>query len=366
MQDLIILSKDTVVAKYIENKFEIVCPNLIPLYLKRTENLEKWLEERAIDSHRTNSRLLKRMLRLQEKDDVNTVLAVHAATITDTYWAKSPGSKLTYDEVRFKANDFAEVALNGDSSGFNLPFQHTPELTNIGSYEKCWKMKDNHWYMYKKEPLESLFSEIYISKLGKLLGCNMVDYNRYKQNIICCKDFTNSASINFEDAQGLIPENKEIDFLYNFKTFYDINPKIAKDYADMLYLDAVCMNVDRHIHNYGILRDIETGEILQLAPNFDNNISLMFNGNRSEPVRGFMTDYTEFFKSVKDIYTPPIISQEIVTQASLETEKQFSVKEIDELSQKMNVAEFIINSQKYIEQNIRLDTTYNADEDIDI
>ena len=67
MQDLIILSKDTVVAKYIENKFEIVCSNLIPLYLKRTENLEKWLEERAIDSHRTNSRLLKRMLRLQEK-----------------------------------------------------------------------------------------------------------------------------------------------------------------------------------------------------------------------------------------------------------------------------------------------------------
>ena len=41
MQDLIILSKDTVVAKYIEDKLEIVCPNLIPLYLKRTGNLEK-------------------------------------------------------------------------------------------------------------------------------------------------------------------------------------------------------------------------------------------------------------------------------------------------------------------------------------
>ena len=356
MQDLIILSKDTVVAKYIEDKLEIVCPNLVPLYLKRTGNLEKWLEERAIDSHRTNSRLLKRMLRLQEKDDVNTVLAVHAATITDTYWVKAPNSTLTYDEVRFKTNDFAEVALNGDPSGFNLPFQHTPELTNIGSYEKCWKITEHHWYMYKKEPLESLFSEIYISKLGKLLGCNMVDYNRYNQNVIYCKDFTNGASINFE----------EIDFLYNFKVFHNINPTIAKDYADMLYLDAVCMNVDRHIHNYGVLRNIETGEILQLAPNFDNNISLMYNGNRIEPVRGFITDYTEFFESVKDIYTPPIISQEMIKQAFIETEKQFSVKEIEELKQKMNVVEFIINSQKYIEQNIRLDTTYNADEDIDI
>ena len=164
----------------------------------------------------------------------------------------------------------------------------------------------------------------------------------------------------------MIPENKEIDFLYNFKVFHNINPTIAKDYADMLYLDAVCMNVDRHIHNYGVLRNVETGEILQLAPNFDNNISLMYNGNRLEPVRGFITDYTEFFESVKEIYTPPIISQEMVNQAFIETEKQFSVKEIEELNQKMNVVEFIINSQKYIEQNIRLDTTYNADEDIDI
>ena len=94
----------------------------------------------------------------------------------------------------------------------------------------------------------------------------------------------------------------------------------------MLYLDAVCMNVDRHIHNYGILRNIKTGEILQLAPNFDNNISLMYNGNRSEPVRGFITDYIEFFESIKDIYTPPIISREIVNQAFMETEKHIDYK----------------------------------------
>ena len=77
MQDLIILSKDTVVAKYIEDKLEIVCPNLVPLYLKRTGNLEKWLEERAIDSHRTNSRLLKRMLRIQYWQSMQQLLLTH-------------------------------------------------------------------------------------------------------------------------------------------------------------------------------------------------------------------------------------------------------------------------------------------------
>ena len=38
--------------------------SLVPLYLKRTGDVEGWLASRAIDAHRTNSRLLKRALRM--------------------------------------------------------------------------------------------------------------------------------------------------------------------------------------------------------------------------------------------------------------------------------------------------------------
>ena len=41
---------------------------LLPLYLKRTRNVEGWLASRAIDSHRVNSRLLKKALRLKALD----------------------------------------------------------------------------------------------------------------------------------------------------------------------------------------------------------------------------------------------------------------------------------------------------------
>mgnify|MGYP004629358329 FL=1 len=56
---------------------------LLPLYLKRTMDVEGWIASRAIDSHRTNSRLLKKALRLRTTDDVQTALAVNAATVTD-------------------------------------------------------------------------------------------------------------------------------------------------------------------------------------------------------------------------------------------------------------------------------------------
>ena len=58
--DFLILSGDVVVAKWKNNKLEIVNKNLLPLYLKNTGNVEKWLETRAIDHHRANSRLLSK------------------------------------------------------------------------------------------------------------------------------------------------------------------------------------------------------------------------------------------------------------------------------------------------------------------
>lgn len=46
----------------------------------------------------------------------------------------------------------------------------------------------------------------------------------------------------------------------------------------MIFVDTLCFNIGSHTQNYGILRDITTGEVLGLAPNFDNNITLISRG----------------------------------------------------------------------------------------
>ena len=86
--DFLIMNRDTVVAEWIDNKLNLIKPSLAPMYLKLTSNVPKWLETRAIDSHRANSRLLKKALRLTERDDIGSVLSVNAVTITDNYWIK--------------------------------------------------------------------------------------------------------------------------------------------------------------------------------------------------------------------------------------------------------------------------------------
>ncbi len=64
-----ILSVDILVALWKESKLTVLNESLLPLYLYRNQNADQWLAARAIDSRRPNSRLLKKALRLAEKDE---------------------------------------------------------------------------------------------------------------------------------------------------------------------------------------------------------------------------------------------------------------------------------------------------------
>ena len=274
-----IMSKDTAVAKWQDNKFEVLNQDLLPLYLLKTGNAIKWLETRAIDCHRANSRLLKKALRLTEKDDVSTVLSVNAVTITDNYWIKPLDSDLVYSDVRFDNDYFANLALTGNYDSFNRvansKTSKTPELTNIGSFEKCWKLKSGQWWLHKKANHDEMFSELFIYRLGKELGFNMAEYER-GTGVIKTKDFTDNATVNFEPAYSLLGDDE--DYIKTLEMLKNLCPDATSDYVRMLFLDTICANPDRHTFNYGVLRDSGNGKVLGLAPNFDNNMALISRG----------------------------------------------------------------------------------------
>lgn len=101
-------------------------------------------------------------MRLRTTDDVQTALAVNAATVTDCYWFRPEGSAAVYEDIRFKENYFSELALRGDPDSFSNRPSRTPELTNTGSFEKCWKLINGEWWMYKSGNEKEYFSELFI------------------------------------------------------------------------------------------------------------------------------------------------------------------------------------------------------------
>ena len=269
-----LMSADIAVAK-IENGIVIpIHKKLMPLYLQRANDFEGWLAGRAVDKHRTNSRLLKKALRLTTAEDVEVVLRVHGATITDNYWFRETGSNLTYNEVKFKENMFDKLALYGDPDSSNHPESATPELTNIGSYEKCWRLADGKWWLYKQGSENERFSELFISYLGKALGFPMAHYE-LEDGYIKSLDYTGQ-EMNYEPMYSLVDGDE--DYQKSWEALEKICLTAARDYVKMLYLDTICFNMDRHTKNYGVLRDTKTGDVIGLAPNFDNNIALISRG----------------------------------------------------------------------------------------
>lgn len=339
-----IMSADRQVAR-IENGLVVnVDKQFAPLHFIVGKDFTSWLEGRAIDSHRTNSRLLKKVLRLANRDDANTALAVNAVTITDNYWFKSDNENLNWDEVKFNENFFDKLALKGDPDSFNQKPSRTPELTNIGSFEKCWRLVDSKWQMYKSGNDNQIFSELFICRLGKALMFNMADYE-YEDGYVKTKDFTDSR-VNFEPVCSVMGDNE--DYSDNFDYFMTLSTDIAVDYLKMIYLDSLCYNMDRHTNNYGLLRNIGTGGIISLAPNYDNNIALISNGYPTDVSRekdGILKFFFEFLNNnskAKELFKSldiPIITKDILTEC------------INKIPVSVNsefIIDFILNGQQKI------------------
>lgn len=342
--NFLILSGDILVAKWEYNNLEIVNVDLLPLYLKNTGNVEKWLETRAIDHHRANSRLLKKALRLAERDDISSVLSVNAVTITDNYWIKPIDSELKYADVRFDNDYFSNLALTGNYDSFNKAANsknsRTPELTNIGSFEKCWKLKKGTWWMYKRANHEELFSELFIYKLGTRLNFNMAEYERGNK-VIKTKDFTDNASVNFEPAFAFMGDSE--DYIETLEKLKLICPDAIGDYIKILFLDTICANPDRHTFNFGILRDTISGEILGLAPNFDNNMALISRGypknvaSKNDLLVKLFNELMEHDLHLKQYI--PILTEDVVLDV---------IKSIGMRVQTNKIVEFVMNRYNMI------------------
>ena len=289
-----LMNEDRVIAKIRNGEIIDSDEALLPLYLKRTGNVEGWLASRAIDTHRTNSRLLKKALRLHTADDAQVALAVNAATVTDRYWFRPEGSAAVYEDIRFKENFFDSLALRGDPDGFSHKPSRTPELTNTGSYEKCWRLIDGAWWMYKSGNQNEYFSELFICRLGEKLGFDMAHYEM-DGGYIRSRNFIDGTQYNFEPISSLVAEND--DYNYCFETIFAISPTLAEQYLRIVWLDAICYNMDRHTENFGLLRNVHTGEIVRMAPNYDNNIALISRGYPSDISRehdGLIRFFREF------------------------------------------------------------------------
>lgn len=254
----------------------------LPLGMSPTsESLTRWLRHRTIPANRAYAQNFLSKNGLSENDFIGILQICKGLSLTDCYWITYPNDQKTFAEVNLFDNRFSQVlsqiAFTGYGSSPASKFRSSPEFTTNGMLPKAWRRKEGKVLLYKggtsglantgKEP----YSEFYAAQVAEAMGIPHVTYGLSKwKGQLCstCELFT-SKDISFVPASTLISTSRISQII---DWFDDHGWK--NDLADMLVLDAIIRNTDRHLGNFGFLVDNHTNELLRPAPIFDNGLSL--------------------------------------------------------------------------------------------
>lgn len=269
---------------------------LLPEILKSGKEaaLQHWLGTRGIDTTRTNARVLLNELKLKS-DRVSAVVFNKGLNMTDCYWIKDTqkDGDVTFEDVSLyrKENIKSISALSISGRAARVPTSINHEITNIGSFNKAWIKEEDTWWLYKTGSVYNNYAELFTFYLGKRLGLNMAIY-KYGINAEVNETYPIIGSLNFTSEEYMLEhydsfryrfEDVELDddeiISNNFKQV-----GLQKAYEEMLMLDAIVANTDRHEFNFGILKKVATGEVIGFAPCFDHNLALNAHLNTGESI----------------------------------------------------------------------------------
>ena len=310
-----IMRNDDCVAT-VENSVITSCQEDAPILIKNGR-FEDWKRIRTQDLNRPNSRALRRLLGLSTSNPQDVLPAIYYQSLSDAFWMKAADDAAAWADIQFKDDRFFKIALTGKNHFANPAiFQQvqSPEHSNTGSFEKGWKLAGGKWQLWKAGSAEAVWSEVFYSNLANLIipGCAVKYW---------CEDGY-SVCDNFIDRDG--GECLELFFSLHddhsdSKTALRLLPEAVHDeYRDMLFLDALMYNWDRHEFNFGLVT--KAGERrVRLQPYYDFNLAL-FNG-ATPGVERFEDATIKMFATVGTRI--PAVTADMVETAYLQTKTSF-------------------------------------------
>ena len=318
-----IMNKDRIIAEfdYIINGLGIAVPKLVSGSLPEIYGdmkLKSWLETRRSAKHRAE---IAKMLRNLGMTDIKSFIDISLGlTLTDTLWIKEEHSDSTWADVNLYDNEFNEIVSQTAFMGgiSDLSFKTTsPEYGTDGMLPKCGVRRTDGVYLLKGgtkgftgagyEP----YSEYFVSQLENALGIEHIEYDLdsyYDRIVSSCKLITSkkvsmiSSVYYFMDCSEL-PEYLACTDKLN----------AGERLRDMLVLDALTCNYDRHLNNIQFLVDSDTYEIISLAPVFDNGMGLCSHC-KEETTEAFIdygSNHVPFTYYSFDDHIPKLISKEM-------------------------------------------------------
>ena len=258
---------------------------LLPLDLDVTaKGLQSWISHRNIPRNRAYVDNLLSSMGLSANRPLDIIRLSKGLSLNDCYWIVDEGFDGSFESSNLYDNRFSrvlgQIAFTGYGSSTGSVISSSPEFTTNGMLPKCWRRQNGVIRLYKggtegasntgNEP----YSEFYAYQIAELLGINAVKYNltKWKGRLCSVCDLFTSKDVSFVPVGRIVKSGG----FAAVKAFYEsLGEEYVKALNDMLLLDAVIFNADRHYGNFGFLVDNKTNKIIAPAPLFDHGNSLL-------------------------------------------------------------------------------------------
>ena len=255
--------------------------------------LNKWWTDRSIPASRSGVREALETLNLN--DTKILLVRCFGLSLSDQYWICPEGAELIWEKINFFDNSFSDdmgdVLFGKPKKNEDFDFS-SPDNTSDGYLKKRWKIINGKRCLIKggsNLERQQPFNEVIASKIMDRLNINHVSYNIIWEDgepYSVCEDFV-TRDTELVSAWRIVQTQKKDNSTSVYQHFVncckslgaaDVVPALDR----MLVLDYLISNEDRHLNNFGLLRNAETLEWIGFAPIYDSGSSLGYNSLLSQ------------------------------------------------------------------------------------
>lgn len=254
--------------------------------------LNAWFTGRGIPHNRKDLDCLLQNLGVRSSEEL--LNKAYALSLSDQYWLKEEGSSLEWETVNFFTNDFEyeaylEASLDSGSAK-KVPEEdlYSPNNTTNGVLRKGWIVQNGKRILVKgtnSSGKEEAINEWLASRIAERLGLEHCEYSVSFSETTgitsMCENFLREDE-EILSAYDVFHTEKRPDSMNDFVFYVHILekhhvPDAKRNVTGLFVVDYLTMNEDRHMNNFGVIRNVDTLEWVRTTPIFDTGLSMQCN-----------------------------------------------------------------------------------------
>ncbi len=256
--------------------------------------LRKWWQRRAVPVGQGKiQRILEQMGITTPQEYLVKNLGL---SLTDHYWIKPLDMELGWEDINLFTNDFrdpvGDMQFEDSAAPIELPANaFSPSSSVQGELRKKWiiaegkrcLVKGNHG-SHSQESLNEVVATLLHSRQNSqpFVSYKPMKMDDHSQVYCVCESFT-SNTVELIPAIDVVESRKKNHATSVYEHFigvcgeYGLDESITRPFLEYQILtDYILTNTDRHLNNFGVLRDTSTLKFIGMAPIFDSGNSMFW------------------------------------------------------------------------------------------